>query len=79
MKNMIEKIGLDKIAHFLGGFTAATILYLAVRDWLCAMVTVALFATMKELIDDKFCWVDLGAGIAGAALAVIVLSIFIGG
>nr|DAU54499.1 MAG TPA: putative periplasmic lipoprotein [Crassvirales sp.] len=89
MNDLINKIGIDKILHFVIGalvafcFDIPAILQEGlVGDWLnvaftsIGVIVVAMAAFFKEaVIDSKFDWKDFVVSIAGALLPTIVVII----
>lgn len=84
MKNLLEKIGTDKVLHFFGGGFICSIFAImsllqegminnrTVFGSIAIGTVVALIASIiKELVDDKFDWVDILAAIIGCALIFI--------
>lgn len=89
MDKLINKIGVDKIMHFLvGAFIAFTINTLAILqegcagDWMnvamctCGVICAAIIAFWKEaIIDGKWNWWDFIATILGACTTYIFVAL----
>lgn len=79
----VEKLGLDKVTHFLAGALVAVMAYLVVG--MAGATQAASLATgfglsivagvVKELFDERFEWKDLLATAIGGAAATIGLVI----
>lgn len=89
MNKLIEKLGLDKIAHFgVGGLICALITFVVTFQeggeigwWCLAMPTIGtvvvfILSWMKEkVIDDEFNWYDILAAMLGCILIYIAVGI----
>lgn len=90
MNKLIEKIGIDKIAHFsLGGLICSLLTFIVMLQeggqvgWWClsmptiGTVVVFILSYIKEkIVDDEFSWKDIFASIFGCA--TVYLSVGIG-
>lgn len=93
MKEIVNKIGIDKIAHFgLGGLIAAffTIIFMLqdctevgwnMLPWsaIGVIVTLVLSVVKEVIIDEVFEWRDIVAGVLGSLLvpAAIVIGVLL--
>lgn len=89
MNKLIEKIGIDKIAHFgIGGLICALITFVVMLQeggeigwWCLAMPTIGsiivfIVSWMKEkVIDDEFNWYDILAAMIGCITVYIAVAI----
>lgn len=88
LKNFINRIGIDKIAHFgIGGLCAAWAVILAltlcrgVMWWnlfgygMIGILVAIILSLIKELIDDKFDKWDILAGVLGAVSLLLPIAL----
>lgn len=87
MKNIMEKIGLDKFAHFFAGATIAYTVgnLMALQEgadgWgfavlaLAGLVCAAVAGLIKELLDGKPDWHDMLATVLGGLLPLLANTI----
>ena len=88
LKNFINRIGIDKVAHFgIGGLCAAWAVILAltlcrgVMWWnllgygMIGILVAIILSLIKEFIDDKFDKWDILAGILGAVSLLIPVAL----
>lgn len=80
MNKILERVGVDKVLHFLAGFGIACCLTLLMVDrWggtalqgsVVGLFAATLVGVVKELLDDEIDWRDLAATVAGAAVVLI--------
>lgn len=70
-QKLIQKVGIDKIAHFFGSAFLALALGRFVHWAIAAGVTLAL-GVAKELFDGVVDWKDLLADALGVAFGIII-------
>lgn len=67
----IEKIGIDKVAHFsLYGMVVAIAGQFGWLPALIAFVVMWILSIVKEDLDSEVNWMDVLAGVAGGAIAL---------
>lgn len=83
--NLLEKLGTDKILHFLGGgflcslLTIFSLLLMNTINWDTTIKSISIGTTfvfvisiIKEIADDKFDWKDIIAAILGCIIVYII-------
>lgn len=90
--NLINKIGNDKLLHFLAGFCISTVIlllyfllcpetigtYEQVYPYILSFIIVGFVSVVKEFFDDTFDEEDIFAAVVGAGIPILIsLVVFI--
>lgn len=83
VNDVLDKVGIDKILHFLGGGLISSLIIIfgaalnisQIISFLIGFIIVFVLSIIKEFLDDKFDWIDILAAMIGTLLSITVIGL----